>query len=564
MTSLRQMANTSHQHQRKTVSLLVIKKGGEFILSLICKKGNTMDAAKRTKLLKVVEEINNNAGDFKIVHVDKTNWTNVITKRRQTIEDLLFMGYENSSTRIKCINSLEYDGEFFRIHEFLSHVNLSGDIETDELELDNGNVLLINYQEFCNPVTGYHICRINGVDKIIKGQMMGQNSDSAFQTVNNVVNEGYDYVIRDNSNRSIKNNAAIIELLTRSNANNGEEYLLNKLKDIKIPNRNEIAVKLKLNNSYTIIKKEELDKNKDNISTYYPIITHEECENLISKIPKSEYDFTVIGLGSAGTGILDQAARSTYFKNYLLIDFDKIEEKNLRNQWYTRNEAGGYKAIRSKERIQNIKSASVYAYVDKFQNVNLNTRKSKYVVSGFDNLECRLELLNECLTSFETRYLIDLRYLDYSCSIYFIDLQDEIQVKYYRNLLSADMESFEAKTKYITTKEELMEYWEYKNYFFKGCMNARDELFKECESCNACCNETSCRDYLWGLFQKARPKIEIKEESSCVRENFIDIYKYASSFVFSAIREIEKGNDKPFTHIEAQTDVIPTSVVIKV
>jgi hypothetical protein len=52
-----------------------------------------------------------------------------------------------------------------------------------------------------------------------------------------------------------QNNAAIIELLTRSNANNGEEYLLNKLKDIKIPNRNEIAVKLKLNNSYTIIKK---------------------------------------------------------------------------------------------------------------------------------------------------------------------------------------------------------------------------------------------------------------------------------------------------------------------
>ena len=27
MTSLKQMANTSHQHQRKTVSLLVIKKG---------------------------------------------------------------------------------------------------------------------------------------------------------------------------------------------------------------------------------------------------------------------------------------------------------------------------------------------------------------------------------------------------------------------------------------------------------------------------------------------------------------------------------------------------------
>ena len=87
MTSLKQMANTSHQHQRKTVSLLVIKKGGEFILSLFCKKGNTMDAAKRTKLLKVVEEINNNAGDFKI-ELDKCYYQKKANNRRLAIYGL--------------------------------------------------------------------------------------------------------------------------------------------------------------------------------------------------------------------------------------------------------------------------------------------------------------------------------------------------------------------------------------------------------------------------------------------------------------------------------------------
>jgi hypothetical protein len=51
-------------------------------------------------------------------------------------------------------------------------------------------------------------------------------------------------------------------------------------------------------------------------------------------------------------------------------------------------------------------------------------------------------------------------------------------------------------------------------------------------------------------------------ESSCLRQNFIDIYKYASTFVFAAIREIEAGNPKPFTHVEAQTDKFPSHMVV--
>ena len=526
-----------------------------------------MNATEREELLKVVEEINNNTNKFKIVYVDKTCWTNVITKKKQTIEDLLFLGCENSATRIKCINSLEYDGKYFRIHGFLSHVNLDSDIQIDEWEFDNGCELRINYQEFCNPVTGYHLCNIEGVDKILKGQMMGQNSDSAFQTVYHVVNEGYDYAIKDDSNRWLKNNSSIIELLSKCNANHGNEYLLNKLRDIELPKENEIAVKLKEYDKYTVIKKAKLEANKKNISSYYKIITHEDCQDLISKIPKAEYDFTVIGLGSAGTGILDQVTRSTYFKNYLLIDYDVVERKNLRNQWYRIGSVGSDKSYVSKNTIQAIRDVNVTAYNKKFQDVNLATCKSKYVVSGFDNLECRMELLDKCLTSFETRYLIDLRYLDYSCSIYFVDLQDEKQVKYYRNLLSADIEAFEEKRKFITTKEELIEYWDSKDYFRSNCALAWEKYFQgnRPSSCGVDgCNSENCRNAIWEQFQKSQPKIEIKEESSCIRENFIDIYKYASSFVFSAIREIKNGNDKPFTHIEAQTDVIPTSVVIKV
>lgn len=534
--------------------------------SFICKKGNMMNATEREELLKVVEEINNNTNKIKIVYVDKTNWTNVITKRKQTIEDLFFLGYKDSSCNVKCINTIKYREKTYYIHDFLSHVNLEGDTYSEEIKLDNDEELKWYCQDFCSPIHGYNIFKTKGIEKILKGQMMGQNSDSPYQTVCSVINEGYDYVIKDNTGRKLKNNTSTVELLTRLNSNLGAEYITGKLRETSIPDKNEIAVKFKKNEYYTNIKEADYEKGKNNISTYYPIITHEECQDLISKIPKSEYDFTVIGLGSAGTGILDQVARSTYFKNYLLIDFDTVEEKNLRNQWYTKDDTNALKIRGSRRKILEIKDANIQLYGLDFRKVALQYCKSKYVVSGFDNLECRMELLDKCLTSFETKYLIDLRYLDYSCSIYFVDLQDEKQVKYYRNLLSADMEAFEEKRKFITTREELMKYWDSKNYFRSNCVLAWKEYFQEnrpsyCGGSN--CYSELCRNTIWEQFQKSQPKIEIKEESSCVRENFIDIYKYASSFVFSAIREIENGNDKPFTHIEAQTNVIPTSVVIK-
>lgn len=526
-----------------------------------------MNATEREELLKVVEEINNNNSDFKIVYVDKTCWTNVITKRKQTIEDLLFLGFKNSSCNSICLSSFKYKDKEYNLHEFLSHVNLSEGLYNSSRELDNGETFTYYYQDFCSPIHGYNICNTEGIEKILKGQMMGQNSDSPYQTVYSVINEGYDYVIKDNTGRKLKNNTSTVELLTRLNSNLGAEYITGKLRETSIPDKNEIAVKFKKNEYYTNIKEADYEKEKNNISTYYPIITHEECQDLISKIPKSEYDFTVIGLGSAGTGILDQVARSTYFKNYLLIDFDMVEEKNLRNQWYTKDDINTLKIRGSRRKILDIKDVNIQLYGLDFRKVALQYCKSKYVVSGFDNLECRMELLDKCLTSFEARYLIDLRYLDYSCSIYFVDLQDEKQVKYYRNLLSADIEAFEEKRKFITTKKELMEFWNSKNYFHSNCATAWEKYFQENRpsSCGVDgCNSKSCRNKIWEQFQKPQPKIEIKEESSCVRENFIDIYKYASSFIFSAIREIENGNDKPFTHIEAQTDVIPTSVVIKV
>ena len=82
------------------------------------------------------------------------------------------------------------------------------------------------------------------------------------------------------------------------------------------------------------------------------------------------------------------------------------------------------------------------------------------------------------------------------------------------------------------------------------------------------CGDARCLAFWKRIWDEKKDELKIykpeeQQESSCVKQNFIDIYKYASSFVFAAIREIESGNPKPFTHIEASTDVLPKSMILR-
>ena len=67
----------------------------------------------------------------------------------------------------------------------------------------------------------------------------------------------------------------------------------------------------------------------------YPIITYKQALEIQDRLPRQPIDMIVAGLGSAGSGILDQVARSNLVNSFYLVDPDIIEEKNLRNQWYT-------------------------------------------------------------------------------------------------------------------------------------------------------------------------------------------------------------------------------------
>lgn len=162
-------------------------------------------------------------------------------------------------------------------------------------------------------------------------------------------------------------------------------------------------------------------------------------------------------------------------------------------------------------------------------------------------------------------------------------------MEYYEKGLKADAEALEEAgikdepITFIETDEDFIAYLDSKNVFHSTCHVTAADLFprgtihNEADYCGLDsdpndngrrCGGIKCKAKWLEAFHKYRPRIlpdkKLSDrESSCVKQNLIDIYQYTSSFVFAAIREIENENPKPFVHIEAQTEGIPTSMVIK-
>ena len=168
-------------------------------------------------------------------------------------------------------------------------------------------------------------------------------------------------------------------------------------------------------------------------------------------------------------------------------------------------------------------------------------------------------------------------------------MKDQEQVDYYMNGLEADAKAFEKEDEEYKVKDEksFIKYLEQCNVFTSNCGPTKAELIKlvtnidhppssiieskipcpsDSDIANAC-NSAECQASFIAFYNEHKETLnnllELKKESSCVRQNFIDIYHYASSFVFAAIREIESGKEKPFTHIDVTTDPLPKSLLLR-
>lgn len=556
----------------------------------------------------------------KLILLNKVVWANERTCEKIPVYNMPIMARSDCSNRPLAIIKISKDVwegrawnrvSDWKFADHYHHLNLSSDhdcfslVGTEHYDFEQSLNLVkyeITCQYICSPITMHEFYKHDGktLTAIYKGQLMGQNTNSRYQGIYSLENAWDDKAVQIEYDGYVLPNASLVQLLTRQSLSNlrNVEIMRNSLDSLVLPKSDkEVMVKYRNDYKYRLVSRVQYEQTKEDVSSVYPVIEFADIQNIVTKLPKQDVDVICCGLGSAGTGILDQLSRSTYAESYLLIDPDTIEAKNIRNQWYTNQDKNMTKVQSSGAKLRNnrvVDNIMVYEKACKFQEVNLETYKAKYTISGFDSIEARLELFNLIADGkLETKYLIDTRYDELTASVFVVDTSDEKQMKRYLKGLEADLEAFnvrEAERKEregIKTAEQWLEYFEANKGYTTSCAERLVEIGvftaedvaenRECTFCpiitnitESFCGKDACKEYIKSLFEEHKDKIaELRRvdiaqaESSCVRQNFIDIYKYASSFVFSAIREIESGEPKPFTHVEVQTDVFPSHMIVQ-
>ena len=562
------------------------------------------DYRKIERLVNALNKLANDSEKFKFVKVGKAKWANINTKRVQTVDKVYFFAKPSCSRPIIIdeIHVIDKDtncGDTYYITDYFYHVNIYDGYDDYSIEVHgNGKLIpknckvLIKGQEFCNPITMNHIYEGNDRDmaNLLRVTLMSQNTDDGYGT-NPSVNNGYlDETVTSSCCRLTPDVNSPIELLLGKTSHDIRELdpieFNRLLRDLADTPPDYLWAKQKSLSYYQLILKSEYEANKDQYSTYYPVFTHEMIKRMKIEVPRDMYDIGVYGLGSAGTAILDQLARSNWLKTIYLCDFDIVEDKNLINQWYYNTQISLSKASACENLLKKLERGigdGVSFYIKKdtaqFQDTDLSIKEFKYVVSGFDSLQVRQEFFDKIQDkTIEARYLIDCRYLDLACSIYFIDLENPEEVEFYKANLEADAELMrQAKLKEIMTFDEFVEWVDRKGYFNSNCFNLKYRLLNvprgdsgicPCKVSGESdfCKDDGCKKFLYDAYVKSLPNDKIsKNDASCVKYNYIDIYKYVGAIIFGAVRNIEHGIKKPFTLCEAQTDVhgLPNYMIVK-
>jgi len=544
------------------------------------------------------------AEGWKYILIEHTSWYNLKTRCKHDITNMPIVAITNTSNRPLAVTHVEVlQGSEENGYSSLGrwcynmdyvHQNITTEISTRCTHGQNGYKVRIEAHAICNPITEGHFFQrpLEEIKLLFIGQLMGQNGGSPFRTVSSVAGTYHDNVINTTNGGFIKRTAPIVQLLTRctSDVLHDKTRLLSVIQNTRFPQNNEVAFKNIATDRYYIGTQEELEecKKKNNLSAYYPIITAKMCNQLLENLPRIDIDFGCFGLGSAGSGVLDMLSRSIFFEKYMIVDFDRVEAKNIRNQWYETNQTGQTKVQASDYHLKyrNIayNNREIIPKNCKFEDINFKMYKFKYAMAAFDKIQTRLDFLNTILEEkSECKFLFDARYDDLTASVFFIDLENKDEVEYYRQGLLSDLEAFKKQKaeRIIDSWDKFQKWLEISQTYSTNCGGTKRTLERigvnrtwlECpkaiEDYTSHCGEERCLKMWQDMYEHHKELIAEQlllpeEESSCVRQNFIDIYHYASTYIFDAIRAMEAENPKKlFTHIDVTTDPLPNSIILR-
>lgn len=434
--------------------------------------------------------------DIHYVYVPKIKGRHGFTGRMDTIEDCYFIWLERRDySKPLFLLNINTGDETIYIHRDFDHPNVGA--TPGSFGIPN-TPFTLNYLNICTPL-GHIIYNDPLAADIIASQMSGHNKRSPMRSCRLTGYDNGDYRINQNWSMN-KANSNPIELITGT-SNMGSNLL--SMAEFKQRIQEEgYYIKLRKETHYRFVK--ELPPAEE-ISSYYPIFTTEELRKIVGEIPKEHFDVGVFGCGSANSGIIYQLARCSMFNKFLLLDFDSVELKNVRNQIYTSNSLGSTKTysmgnyILATDATLN-RTRVIKRIDDRVENKNFAGYEFDYLLVGFDNIEAREVVLNKIKSGeIKTKYLVDTRYQGLTSSLYFIDVNRDEQLKFYEEQLLEDKKLLENKT----------------------------------------------------------------EENTCNIENVIPIYTYTGSWVTNTIIQMECDLDKPYSWVELSTETNPNAIVMR-
>ena len=560
---------------------------------------NLKDSLEFFKSLK--ERMEDGKSDYRLIYIDEVKIRNGITKRTNTIKDLYFLA-GNYTSNVYFVPKVEIDGEVYRVHNDLNHINICpspGNIELLVQKSDGGyDRLRFETRTFCNPILGSSLYNYpDKYSKLLKGYLSSQNSEDRYRSTTTIDVEGIMPPLKSTSGEVITYKevtpiVALMRVKPRYLKNMNMATCVEKLKEVqaKMKDTDLFAYYYDRRNvrvEYSIVSETEMKESLENpfhadkyISDQYPIFTRKDFEDLKIEIPIEEKDSLFIGAGSANSGIALSLGRSTYLGTKItVIDPDTIEEKNLRNQIYTRGGIGYTKVANFSDKLKSMTTGVRYITTkrDKFQNVNIKYDKYKYIYCGLDSIKARQDLLKSIFEDkIKGKYLIDTRYKDQTSSLYFIDLEDKEQVDYYKTNLDEDGRLLDQEgTKTIPLTDDEIARYEREMVGGRCCevsnnlirKNIPEELnekysgdFNLCGGGRLVCGSQRCRDFIREALRAVRVP---EKESTCLKQNIIGIYNFTGSYVFQLVKMVETFNKKIATHVELSCDTIPRAMIVR-
>lgn len=151
----------------------------------------------------------------------------------------------------------------------------------------------------------------------------------------------------------------------------------------------------------------------------------------------------IVGAGATGSRCFEQLV-STGLTNITLVDFDRVEDHNLANQLFTRDDIGALKVDACKEwaiRKVGEQSANKISYVAKkvkpSNGCDILGFSPAVVVSSVDSFKARKMLL-EVSQSVMADSLFDTRMATNNFHFYSVDMEDPQQVSSYLSTIGDD------------------------------------------------------------------------------------------------------------------------------